>query len=115
MKFELLSRLAMACCDGTRPYRKGENLNELFIQTEQAEAASGDFAAALAAALDAADLADPQRRRQAVKAAVGDMDDANGRAICDYEEQGFINGFRFAVKLFMECSGGPAAGKGAQQ
>lgn len=109
MKFELLSRLAMACCDGTRPYRKGENLNELFIYTEQAEAASREFAAALVSALEAAD------NPQAVKAAVGDMDDANGKAICDYEEQGFINGFRFAVMLFMECSGGPAAGKGAQQ
>lgn len=104
--FELLGRLALACCDGTRPYRKGENLNELFIQTEQAEAASREFAAAMVAALEA-------DNPQAVKASVGDMDDANGEAICAYEEQGFINGFRFAVKLFLECSG-PAALKGAK-
>lgn len=110
MDFTFLNRLALACCDATMPYRKGENLHELFVYTDRAEAASREFAAARAAALEAADLEDPERGTQAVKAAVMKMDSANGNAICDYEEQGFINGFRFAVKLFMEC-GGPAARK----
>ncbi len=105
MDFAFLSRLALACCDGTMPYHKGANLHELFVCTERAETASREFAAALQSAFDAA-----PPENETLKAALLALDSANGNAICDYEEQGFLNGFRFAVKLFTEC-GGPAARK----
>lgn len=89
MDNQILRRLTFACLNETAPYIEGLNLNELYTRTARTEEASEEFRAALEKTGLPFQLADP-------------VDTARINAEMACEEQGFINGFRFAMKMMME-------------
>lgn len=86
MDMDFLKRLYMACSDDNCFFEAGLNLSELYQRIEDTETADRDFAEAV----------------QATKLPVSDADsiwEATCAANIAYELQGFVNGFRLAMRI----------------
>ncbi len=98
MSFEILKRLNIACGSDEHVYMDGLNLGELYWRSKEVQEAESRFCAALRVAADAA-----APKNDALQNALTEMDDSSGEMCCAHEEQGFINGFRFAMKMMTEA------------
>lgn len=88
MDMEFLKRLYMACSDDNAIFKAGMNLCELYQRLDDVEAADRDFTNTL----DAAKLPFP------VENCIVEASAAENIA---YELQGFVNGFRLAMRIAM--------------
>lgn len=87
MDMELLKRLYMACSDDNCIFTAGLNLSELYQRIEEVKSADQ----ALSLAVDAANLPP--------SVFSNGIEDAFCESIIAYEMQGFVNGFRLAMRM----------------
>ena len=88
MDMEFLRRLYMACSEDGGIFEAGLNLCELYQQIDDVEAADRDFTKAV----QAANLPFPIK---------DSIVEAGCAANIAYELQGFVNGFRLAMRITM--------------
>lgn len=86
MDMELLKRLYMVCSDENGIFEAGFNICELYQRLEEVKEADSGFSAAI----DAANLSVPVADSIVVAAIEENL---------AYELQGFVNGFRLAMRM----------------